>query len=172
MVVFLICAVLGIGAMLFMFKSLSFGSNLEIFDVVASVLLGSMFGMALYLFVSIIIVVGLPTEKVTYNTEIYALQDNITQQGSFFLGSGNVSGTMKYYYLTKNEDGVTMNTIDATSVVIVESFDKPHLEIQKSRVKDSFWKEQVIFSDFEPTLKTKIYITKGSIKYGFNVDLK
>jgi len=168
MIIFVICVLLCIGGMLYEFSD--FG--LDLGDVIMSTILGSIIGGAIYLFISLFIMFGLPTETITYNTDIYALRDNTSVTGSFFLGSGNVDSTMKYYYLTKSENGVTMNNINASSVIIVESFDKPHLEIQKTRIIDGFWKNQVAFNDIEPIIKTKIYIPKDSIEYGFSVDLK
>ena len=169
MIIFIVCVLLSIAGILYSIDGI-FGIDFK--DVVMSTILGLLIGCVVYLFIGFSILVCLPKETIVYNTEIYALQDNSSVKGSFFLGSGNVDGTMKYCYLATNEDGVTMNTIDANSVIIIESDDEPHIATYRSIVKDSFLKRQVLFGEIEPILKTKIYIPKNSIKYNFDVDLE
>lgn len=168
MILYLICAMICFGIFLKLFSEY----GLEFSDYIMSIVFGIIVGIFMYLFVSLIIGCALPLKNITENINIYALQDNASIQGSFFLGSGNINGTMKYYYLTKNEDGVIMNTINADNVIIVESSDKPHIEIDKQKFKEGFWNSQIFLGSFETTIKTKIIIPKGSVKYGFNVDLK
>lgn len=109
------------------------------------------------------------SEQPTSTTYLYALQDNSTASGSFFLGSGNIDGEQKYVYMAKTKNGYRMGSIPAEDCYINESADKPKIEQYKNGYKSKFFRNNLFFLGDD---SYKIYIPKGSIKYNFEVDLK
>lgn len=105
-------------------------------------------------------------DKKTQSVDIASLQDNSSVSGQFFLGSGQVNGTMAYTYMIHDADGgYTMKTIDAVDAKIYESDDAtPHIETWN--MKKSF-----LFL-YEDKTVYKIYIPENSIKINYDIDLQ
>lgn len=106
------------------------------------------------------------------DVQLCALQDNNSVQGNFFLGSGNIDGSMKYIYLTKTEDGgYLMGSVNATDAIVHEIDSKPHITKYTQKYKNSditYWFGDPMFSN----VKSQIFVPNGSIKYNFNINLK
>lgn len=105
----------------------------------------------------------------TSSYKIFALQDNQNTAGSFFLGSGTLDGVMKYTYMVETYDGYLMQSIEADTVTIKYSND-PKIET----FTREFTNSTVKFLFIAPIGGSKqiISIPEGSIKNGYNVDLK
>lgn len=101
--------------------------------------------------------------------QIIALSDSYGANGSFFLGSGRLENSMKYIYVTKNNEEMNMQTVDVDEVSLIYSNDKKAEKYQTQlSEKMEFW----FGSELAREEKYKIYIPEGSIKQEFNVDLK
>jgi hypothetical protein len=148
----------------------SYGS-IDAMDIVFGGLMGLIISLFLFLVISCVITSNCKTEAyISSEQQIYALQDNNSVKGSFFLGSGSIDGTMKYAYLIKSEDGVEIKYIDSDGVIIVEEdSNKPRIITYSNRFTSGFWNKMswCTISD-----KTKIYIPKNSVKYDYKVDLE
>ena len=102
---------------------------------------------------------------------IYAIENNNSIHGSFFLGSGSVSGKAKYYYISDYKEGKKIYSIDLNKAYVVESNDKiPCIEVYKSQFTNEWLRKHFINVHEENAYK--IIIPVGSIKYNFNVDLR
>ena len=106
------------------------------------------------------------------NTQLYALQDSNSVQGTFFMGCGSIDGSMKYTYLIKDGDAFQLKTINTNGVNIKETDSEPHIVFYKNVYKNpkvAWWVGDVPIID---NPNPEIYIPKGTIEYGFNIDLK
>lgn len=80
--------------------------------------------------------VGLiPGRVVEIRKEIVALQDNMTIEGSFFLGSGYIEGELYYFYMEKKADGgYTAQKVYADShCTIYEDSSTPYVKFTHHR---------------------------------------
>lgn len=102
--------------------------------------------------------------------EITALNDSSTASGQFFLGSGQVDGTMKYYFVENTEKGKHVDSVSAKNAYIIESnTEKPRIELHKPYFKNKWlWWIASPMQGFE----YRIYIPEDSITTDFNVDLE
>jgi hypothetical protein len=102
------------------------------------------------------------------DVEIHALQDNITTEGRFFLGSGQVDGNLKYFYVEDTEFGYTVRDVDADNTYIKNTDGKCHLETQTYEFDN--WFVRLIAA---PMGERRIfYIPEGSILQNYNIDLQ
>ena len=69
---------------------------------------------------------SVPVSETLETTPIYALADNRTTSGSFFLGIGSVDEDVEYYYVEQTELGKHVSSVPAEHSYIVES-DTPTL---------------------------------------------
>ena len=108
------------------------------------------------------------TYHIAEDVDIYALQDNVTTEGSFFLGSGNVDGEFNYFYVEKTELGYTVKDIDADQAYIQYTSDRCHIERQTYTFDN--WFVNLIAVPLSD--RYIIYIPEGSILNNYSVDLK
>jgi hypothetical protein len=103
------------------------------------------------------------------DTDIYALQDNITTEGSFFLGSGHIDDELKYFYVKETDIGYTVCNVDADQSYIRYTDDRCHIEKQTCAFTNEFvnW----IAFPFNDT-RYIFHIPDGSIMNNYVVDLK
>ncbi|MDD3773109.1 MAG: hypothetical protein PHC38_10710 [Weeksellaceae bacterium] len=105
--------------------------------------------------------------KTTYNLE--ALQDNNSVKGSFFLGSGQIEGKMKYVFYYENEGYYKLEQADYNEVKVKYSDEKPKAErFKRKNVKDAFINNFAI--DFNCYQEYIIYVPKGTIKQNYSLD--
>lgn len=81
-------------------------------------------------------------EFVYHRNSIYSISENVQNvtQGSFFLGSGYVSGEPYYFVFLENNGVKTIKKIKMDGLIVEESSkDKPYYEIGIKRNKPSFW---------------------------------
>jgi hypothetical protein len=118
------------------------------------------------------IVIGL-IPKIEYDQiskqELIALKDNISINGSFFLGSGNIDGKLKYYFYIKTKSGgFKAQNIEADNVEIFENNKTPCIIKYESKFKNIIW-NWIAFTIKE---KAEINIPKGSILRNYKLNLK
>lgn len=104
--------------------------------------------------------------------EIAAFEDNITSEGSFYLGSGSVEGVMKYFYMIEREGGLQTESIPSDNTIIYdkdEKLKKPRIDVYEG----TYNKMGSVGKMLNITkTKYKVYVPKGSVKTNYNVDLK
>lgn len=102
------------------------------------------------------------------DTDIYALQDNLTTEGSFFLGSGHINDELKYFYVKETDVGYTVCNVDADDSYIRYTTDRCHIERQTYEFTNGFVKLIALpMSD-----RYIFHIPDGSILNNYAIDLK
>lgn len=105
--------------------------------------------------------------KTTYNLE--ALQDNNSVKGSFFLGSGQIEGKMKYVFYYERDGFYKLEQADYEEVKVKYSDEKPKAErFNRKNVKDAFINNFAI--DCNCYQEYIIYVPKGTIKQNYTLD--
>lgn len=105
--------------------------------------------------------------KTTYNLE--ALQDNNSVKGSFFLGSGQIEGKMKYVFYYERDGFYKLEQADYEEVKVKYSDEKPKAErFNRKNVKDAFINNFAI--DCNCYQEYIIYVPKGTIKQNYSLD--
>ncbi|MFW6030090.1 MAG: hypothetical protein ACOCRO_07525 [Halanaerobiales bacterium] len=128
--------------------------------------LGSGFLIGLLIILILISGIAFPTKYVVTNKQpIYALDGTNSIEGSFFLGTGSVNSSMKYYYLVKEDGGYSVESVPSNRVVIYYS-NTPRIKTLKLQYKNDFLKKHFPLG---LNRKYKIYIPEGTIKHDFEV---
>lgn len=105
-------------------------------------------------------------EKATF--ELESIKDNSSISGSFFLGSGNINGTMSYAFYYKNSDNeYRLQTVQSDKAVIIYTDSIPVLEEYTLRMVKNNWS---ILGMYDGRKEYKFKIPPGSIKNSFNLD--
>ena len=95
-------------------------------------------GASIGILVAIIIPSKTEVVKSTYQMEL--LQDGDNVNGSFFLGTGHIEGSMQYVYYFYEDGFYKMNKVGYEDAKIKYTNDKPFVEIfKKVQVEDYFW---------------------------------
>jgi hypothetical protein len=139
-------------------------------DYIINSILWSILGIVL----GFIIALALPAEvkivKTTYKLE--TLQDNDNLKGSFFLGSGQIEGEMKFVFYYEDNNGFKLDQVDYNKVLIKYSNEDPKIEIFKQEyIKNSIiniFAIDCLGCGFYP--KYIIYVPKGTIKNNYVLD--
>ena len=129
-----------------------------------------MIGLMLGCIPAIILAATLPVdlENKSYKVKIKCLSDNSSVSGRFFLGSGQIDGTMSYSYYAKYGDGYKMYITDYRDAIIKYCDGAPFVEVRYKEKTDS-WINSFSFS--RRTKSTYVFnIPKGSIKQSYHLD--
>lgn len=133
-------------------------------------LVGCLIGLVVLLISSAI--ADCSAEKTYYtveDTEIYALQDNVGVEGSFYLGSGHIDDNLKYFYVKQTDLGYTVCDVNADDAYIQYTSDKCHLVRRSYKFNNRF--VRLIAMPMEND-KYIFYIPDGSIINNYAIDLK
>lgn len=128
-----------------------------ILNTLISVILSMPIGLLIALFV--------PHENETITTtyEIETIKDNNSVFGSFFIGSGQIEGKMKYVFYYKTDDAFKIKQIDYDKVSIKYSNETPKVEkyinCSKSKFSITFKNERYI-----------VFVPQGTIKQNYTLD--
>ena len=130
---------------------------------ISAILIGGIIGTAL----AFVLPAKTEIVKTTYNLE--ALQDNNSVKGSFFLGSGQIEGKMKYVFYYERDGFYKLEQADYSKVKVKYSNEKPKAEIfNRKNVKDAFINNFAI--DCNCYQEYIIYVPKGTIKQNYSLD--
>ncbi|MEN2765755.1 hypothetical protein [Ornithinibacillus xuwenensis] len=168
-ILFLIVIALVVGVCKGVYDGWDLGDKL-IYSILCS-LGGLCIGVFVYLGYMGLVIYLFDTESVKYDEkQVYALQDNNSINGNFFLGSGSVEGEMKYYYMIETGRGLQMQSASANHSFINETDnDTPKVELYKEEFKNDFiqWLSPAWYiTEYEFTIPI------DSVKQNFNIDLK
>ena len=166
MITIIICGIIGL--------IIAIVSIFDGFDYIEDIIMYFLFGIIGALIGGLIgfgIAFALPAKteivKTTYNLE--ALQDNNSVKGSFFLGSGQIEGKMKYVFYYENNGYYKLEQADYNEVKVKYSDEKPKAErFNRKNVKDAFINNFAI--DFNCYQEYIIYVPKGTIKQNYSLD--
>ena len=130
-------------------------------------LLGVIFGLLIG--IAIAGILPMDTTYKHYSLKIEALQDNGSVSGSFFLGSGQVEGKMKYMFYYEENGFYRLMQVDYKLVRIKYSDNKPTVSVTENIPTKSWINYFAI--DFDLFDKTYIIeVPKGTIKNNYNLD--
>lgn len=114
----------------------------------------------------------LPEEEYLYqetSMPIVSLEDNMKQQGKFFLGSGTTNGQLYYYFVLKTEHGFKVENISAKDAYI--RYDsQPRIVIKKVTGFKNWY--HYIWAIPLKTSQNIIYVPEGTIIGNYNIDLQ
>jgi hypothetical protein len=105
----------------------------------------------------------------TYEDKLYAISDNGSIVGRFYLGGGYVNSNLRLYYMVKQNEGFRLYYANDWQSTIIETENTPKVVIYSGRYKNKILRDMA-FSNHADHFK--FYIPKGSINYQFNIDLK
>ena len=135
-------------------------------DYISASILGVLSGGLIGIGVALVLPAKTEIVKTTYNLE--ALQDNNRVEGSFFLGSGQIDGKMKYVFYYENNGYYKLEQVDCSKVRIKYSDEKPKAErFNRKDVKDAFINHFAIDCSYQEYI---IYVPKGTIKQNYTLD--
>lgn len=122
--------------------------------------------------IGLIIALVLPERRVTdkYSLNLVSLQDHNTISGSFFLGSGQINGRMRYvlYYET-DSNTYKMFQVDYDDALIKYTDGQPKMNVSYTHSCQCLWNKFSI--SITPDEYSYIFeIPKGSIKNNFTLD--
>ena len=137
-----------------------------LFDVYIGVLLGAGIGAL------IAVIIPSKTETKVEIVNLVTLQDNNSVRGSFFLGSGNIDGKMKYVYYYEAEGGYKMGQTNYEQALIKYTEDTPRMETIKEIKTNDFSNNFTISLHCSCEDDVVIYIPKGTIKTDYVLDAK
>ena len=143
----------------------SYYSDFEdyILTSISAIFIGGIIGTAL----AFVLPAKTEIVKTTYNLE--ALQDNNSVKGSFFLGSGQIEGKMKYVFYYERDGFYKLEQADYSKVKVKYSNEKPKAErFNRKNVKDAFINNFAI--DCNCYQEYIIYVPKGTIKQNYSLD--
>lgn len=103
----------------------------DAFDYAVNSLFGLIFGCFAGILISIILPMETYVETKTANIE--SLQDNSSIKGSFFLGSGNINGTMKYVFYIEENGYYSMMEVEHNKAKIKYVESEPRVIISRNR---------------------------------------
>lgn len=137
------------------------------FDYFMMVFLGLLIGGVIGTAIAFALPAKTEIVKTTYNLE--ALQDNNSVKGSFFLGSRQIEGKMKYVFYYERDGFYKLEQADYEEVKVKYSDEKPKAErFNRKNVKDAFINNFAI--DCNCYQEYIIYVPKGTIKQNYSLD--
>lgn len=119
--------------------------------------------------VALILAFALPADlkKVKRISELEAINDGQSINGSFFLGSGHIEGRMQYAYYVKNGDFYRLWSVDASDAFVRYTNGKPTRTIVKEEYTDAF----INYFALDETSTYYIFdVPKGSIQSNYSLD--
>lgn len=145
-------------------KSYGFDWDMVGFGVISAIVCG---------FVGFLIAIALPVsyEKGSWSEKVVSLKDNASVNGSFFLGCGQINGTMKYVYYQQNVDSTyQMWQANYYDAVIRYTSTEPKIIINDYRPSKSVWNKFAIDINDESHQTYIFEVPKGSIKNSYELD--
>lgn len=143
------------------------------FGYIGMIILGGLIGVLVSTLTSLIIFCS-PSVNVDYTLidtqPIYALEDNITHNGRYYLGSGTKNGDAAYFYVIEDDWGIKIESKDTDYAYIVyDNEESPRVEIYDGKWANPFIK---MLGFFNPEDRYKFYVPEGTITTNMNIDLQ
>ncbi|MEK4824508.1 hypothetical protein NSS71_08115 [Niallia sp. FSL W8-0951] len=143
------------------------------FDEIIEAFIGGALLSLLYCVILFVIVMFLPyTYTQSHSFEIYALKDNSSINGRFFLGTGNVDGNQVYSFIKKEDGGKKVSSISVDSAIVYEGENEsPRIDAYDPHIKSKIARK--LFGDMAfGDSKYKIYIPDNSMINEYKVDME
>lgn len=127
-------------------------------------LCGAFVGGVLYVIISGILLLVMPTTQYSQSKEtIVPLEQN------YYLGNGDVNGSVEWSYVTKTKIGHVINSVKADKILInTDATTNPYTEVVSKKFNSS--KVESLFpAEFLTGSATIVHVPENSIKYGYNL---
>ena len=121
--------------------------------------------------VTAIVSTCIPSSEIVYEetaTPIVALEDNMTTNGTFFLGTGAVKDDIRYYYMIETERGYKLQDVAASKAYI--KYDTEPRIVVENGCGFKHWYNNIWA--FPTHTRVTIYVPEGTILNNYNIDLK
>ena len=121
--------------------------------------------------VAAIISMSIPSSEIIYEetvTPIVSLEDNMSNGGMFFLGTGSTKDRIYYYYMTETEHGYKLQNVDASKAYI--KYDTEPRIVIEDGCGFKHWYNNIWA--FPAHTHYTIYVPEGTILNNYNIDLK
>lgn len=148
-----------------------YDSYLGMMDVVFRVIISLLFGIMAGVILSLIVGLFIPVEFKRIETEynIVSLNDGQGMEGDFFLGCGQIESKMKYTFYYQKDDFFKLKQIHTYKAIIKYSDSNP--KAIYFEYEFDFSNVHSLFSiSAKPSNGWVIYVPKGTIKNGYNLD--
>lgn len=110
------------------------------------------------------------TGRTNYEIPIYSLRVNGTVSGSFFLGSGYIGSSNKYYFYTKGNDGrFLLESSWTNNTYLIETDKAPKRTQQKIHYKSPEWLCPFDLAEDEWT-SVDLYVPKDTVIKDFKTE--
>lgn len=107
---------------------------------------------------------------VAKTTTIMSVKDNLQNKGESLLGTGQVEGGLKYYFMVNGEFGMDVKSLDSDRTSVKESSEgEPEWQVIEYRFKEewaNYW-----FANLEDR-RNVLVVPVGSVKFSYSVDLE
>lgn len=130
-------------------------------------IIGVLIGVFSGLFLAVFIDAEMVIKEDVYEIEV--LNDNQSVSGSFFIGSGQIEGKMKYVFYSKDKNKFKLNQVDYDKAEIEYTSGTP-VVIKYSKEYTNSFKNNFAIDLWESTYLFKI--PSGSINNEFSLDAK
>jgi hypothetical protein len=143
-------------------------------DFVVSGLMGGIVALIILCFSAVLFTDTKPKPEANLSSEIHlkAFSDNFGTSGSFFLGSGAIGASTKYYFYAVNDDGsFYLGSVDTWKAVIKEEDRKDGVMETWTMDRDAklkLWKIEPGYHHSYSVFRVPV----GTVKTDFRADLK
>ena len=140
-------------------------------ELFLTLFLSAVLGIAVTLIPSIILDCNPPelSYELIETKEIYALEDNITHGGRYFLGSGTANGDAAYFYVVEEDFGLKTKSKDTDYAYVKYTDETPSVEYYNVEFKSLFYRWITLWGPYDIC---RFKVPEGSVTSNINVDLQ
>lgn len=107
----------------------------------------------------------------TQETSLVAMQDNVTTEGRFFLGSGSFEGTPKYFYYYEDDRGIRQSNVSVNKSYVIQE-ERDNAKLIKTTSQPNFPPWNTFKIHFGGDTYYEFYVPEGTVVESFNLDLE
>ena len=140
-------------------------------ELILTLFLSSVIGVAVAVIPSVIFDCKPPelSYELVETKEIYALEDNITHGGRYFLGSGMANGDAAYFYVVEEDFGLKTKSKDTDYAYIKYTDETPTVEYYETEFKNPLIRFITLWGPYNIC---RFKVPEGSVTSNINVDLQ
>ncbi len=140
-------------------------------ELILTLFLSAVIGVAVALIPSVIFDCKPPelSYELIETKEIYALEDNITHGGRYFLGSGVSNGDAAYFYVVEEDFGLKTKSKDTDYAYVKYTDETPSVEYYDAEFKNPFYRWITLWGPYNIC---RFNVPEGSVTSNINVDLQ
>lgn len=176
MIFIIIGSIIGLIILTYMFCDMSETIIGKIFSFICGIPLGALLGGVIGCLIAVIVggilyLMPIPQERLLISEmPIYSVVDSQSFNGSFILGCGSISSSLKYYYIIKDEYGSKVSSTDMGNTHIINTNNQPNIKKYHTDFKCKKW--YLLGTNFKETYDYILEVPDNTVKYSYNIDLK